>query len=77
MAKKLVDNFAGSKWVGPMAKLTPQDKSGTPEDFEKIYDKRHAPRRDSVMGPAPKLKAIENTSLADRLSEYGLNEEVR
>ena len=73
MAKKLVDNFAGSKYVGPMVKLTPQDKTGTPEDFEALYEKRNAPRR-AIAEPRPKLKAIENSSLEDRLSEYGIGD---
>ena len=73
MAKKLVDNFAGSKWVGPTAKLTPTDLAKSPEDFEKLYDKRHASPRPSAE-PRPKLKEIENISLQDRLSEYGLGE---
>lgn len=75
MAKKLIDNFAGSKWVGPKTTLTPQDKTGTPEDFEKLYDRR-APRRAEAPSPRPKLKAIESSNMADRLAEHGLSEEV-
>lgn len=76
MAKKLVDNFKDSKWVGPKVTLTPADKTGTPESFEALYEKRNAPSR-RLAEPQPKLRPIENDSMADRLDEYGLNEEVR
>lgn len=72
MPKNLTDNFKNSKWVGTTVKLSPTDKTGSPEDFEKLYDRRRAPRQ-SPMAPRPKLKEIESTSLQDRLAEFGLD----
>jgi hypothetical protein len=76
MAKNLTDNFKGSKFVGTTVKLTPTDLAKTPEAFERLYDRRRQPRR-AIEAPRPTLKEIENTNLNDRLSEFGLNEEIR
>jgi hypothetical protein len=68
-----MDNFKNHKWAGTTVKLTPQDKTGTPEDFEGLYERRQKPRR-ATTSPQPKLKAIENPSLEDRMAEFGLSD---
>jgi len=73
MAKKLVDNFADSKWVGATVKLTPNDKVGSPEDFEKLYERRQE-RRAASREPSPKLKPIEHSNMSELLERVGLGD---
>lgn len=56
-----------------VTKLTPNDKTGTPESFEQQYARRKAPAR-QIQAPRPTLTPIENKSMQERLEDFGLNE---
>ena len=49
---------------------------GTPEEFEARYDKirKKGSGQASRPAPAPKLRPLENKSMDERLSEYGIEE---
>jgi hypothetical protein len=74
MAKNLSDNFENSRYVGTRVKLTPNDKTGTPEDFEKLFERRRAPKQ-APATPRPKMREIEHTNMAERLEEYGIGQD--
>lgn len=60
-----------------VVKLTPNDKSGTPESFEQQFEKRRKKGSGRVtQAPAPKLKPIQNKSFEELLQDHGISEEI-
>jgi hypothetical protein len=58
-----------------VTKLTPGDKTGTPESFEQQFEKRRSKGSGRVTKPSVgKLRPIENKSMSDRLEQYGIEE---
>ena len=76
MAKNIIDNIKDGRYVGPTVKLTPNDKTGTPDSFEKLYERREkqARRVQPATAPPPKLNELDNPSLADRMETLGISE---
>jgi hypothetical protein len=54
-------------------RLTPKDLADSPEGFEKRYDKRNTAVK--FREPRPKLRPIQNESMADRMERFNLNGE--
>jgi hypothetical protein len=58
-----------------VVKLTPSDKSGTPESFEAQFEKRRKKGSGrAVQTQAPKLKPIQNKSFEELLQDHGIEE---
>jgi hypothetical protein len=55
-----------------VVKLTPADKVGTPQAFEKAFEKRRHKGSGRVATQEPKLRPLENRSMQDRMEEYGI-----
>jgi hypothetical protein len=59
----------------PVVKVGQGGATGTPEEFEQRYERRRKQDSRQVQRqqtPHPKLKAIENPSLSDRLADFGI-----
>lgn len=61
----------------PIVTVKKAQAVGTPEDFEARFDKLRKKGSGRVSRPSkePKLRPLENPSMADRMADFGISEE--